>query len=109
MATTRSALTEEDIRTLVKGATADERARAARKLCGIIDKTRLSDADRTLAAEILRVMSADAAELVRKALAETLKASNLMPRDVALKLSRDVEAVCLPVLSYSPAFSDQDL
>jgi uncharacterized protein (DUF2336 family) len=109
MAMTRSALTEEDIRTLVKGATPDERAVAARKLCAVIDKSPLSDEDRALAAEILRVMAADAAELVRRALAETLKASPLLPRDVALKLARDVDVVCLPVLSFSPAFTDEDL
>jgi len=109
MATTRSALTEEDIRTLVKGATADERAIAARKLCKTIDTVRLSDEDRDSAGEILRIMAADAAELVRKALAETLKASPHLPRDVALKLARDVESISLPLLSFSPSFTDADL
>ena len=106
MATTRSALTEEDIRTLVKGVTAAERAAAAYKLCQSIDDARLSDEDREAAAEILRVMAADAAELVRRALAVTLKESLLVPRDVALKLSRDVEEICLPMLSFSPVFED---
>lgn len=109
MATTRAALTEGDIRTLVKGATPDERARAARKICTTIDRTPLTDDERTLAAEILKVMAADAAETVRRALAETLKASPLVPREVALKLARDVESVCLPVLAFSPAFTDDDL
>jgi uncharacterized protein (DUF2336 family) len=109
MATTRSALTDEDIRTLVKGATPDERALAARKLCTTMDRAPLSDDDRTLAADILRVMAADVAELVRKAIAETLQASNVVPRDVAVKLARDVESVCLPLLANSPAFSDDDL
>jgi uncharacterized protein (DUF2336 family) len=109
MATTRSALTEEDIRTLVRGATADERAAAAHKLCRTMDTAPLSDADRDLAAEILRIMAADAAELVRRALAVTLKKSPLVPRDVALRLARDVEGVALPVLSFSPAFTDEDL
>jgi uncharacterized protein (DUF2336 family) len=109
MATTRSALTEEDIRTLVKGATADERAIAARKLCKTIDTVRLSDDDRDSAGEILRIMAADAAELVRKALAETLKASPHLPRDVALKLARDVESISLPLLNFSPSFTDADL
>jgi uncharacterized protein (DUF2336 family) len=109
MATTRSALTDEDIRTLVKGATPDERALAARKLCRTMDRVPLSDEDRALAADILRVMAADAAELVRKAIAETLKASPVVPRDVAVKLSRDVESVCLPMLAFSPAFTDADL
>jgi uncharacterized protein (DUF2336 family) len=109
MATTRAALTDEDIRTLVKGATADERAAAAQKLCQTIERAPLTDEDRALAAEIVRVMAADAAELVRRALATTLKSSPLLPRDVALKLARDVESVCLPVLAFSPAFTDDDL
>jgi len=109
MATTRSALTDEDIRTLVKGATPDERAVAARKLCRSMDHAPLSAEDRELAADILRVMAADAAELVRTAIAETLQASDVVPRDVALKLSRDVESVCLPLLTFSPAFTDADL
>jgi uncharacterized protein (DUF2336 family) len=109
MATTRSALTDEDIRTLVKGATSDERALAARKLCANMESAPLSDEDRALAADILRVMAADATELVRKAIAETLKASTVVPRDVAVKLARDVESVSLPLLAFSPAFTDHDL
>lgn len=109
MATTRSALTEIDIRTLVKGATPDERAAAAHKLCRTIDAAPLSADDRELAAEILRIMASDAAELVRRALAVTLKKSPMLPRDVALKLARDVESVALPVLSFSPVFTDDDL
>lgn len=109
MATTRSSLTDEDVRTLVKGATPDERARAARKLCQTMDREALSEADRDLAADILRVMAADAAELVRTAIAETLRTSTVVPRDVALRLARDVEAVSLPMLAFSPAFTDEDL
>jgi uncharacterized protein (DUF2336 family) len=55
------------------------------------------------------MMAADAAELVRRALAVTLKGSPLLPRDVALRLARDVESVAIPVLNYSPAFTDDDL
>ena len=112
MATTRSALTEEDIRTLVKGVTADERASAAYKLCRTIDTAQLSDEDREAAAEILRVMArTDAAgdEPVRRALVVTLKDSPLVPRDVALKLARDVENISLPMLNCSPVFLDADL
>ena len=109
MATTRSALTDEDVRSLVKGATPDERALAARKLCATIDHETLSDADRALAGDILRVMAADAAELVRVAIAETLRSSSVVPRDVALRLARDVELVSLPMLACSPAFADHDL
>lgn len=109
MSTTRAALTDDDIRTLVKGATPDERAVAAHKICRTIDREKLSPEDRIRAEEILRVMAADAAELVRRALAVTLKNSPIVPRDVALKLARDVESIALPMLSCSPAFTDADL
>ena len=109
MSTTRAALTHADIQTLVRGATADERAAAAHKLFRRIDETALTDEERALAQDILRVMAGDAAELVRRTLAVTLKASRILPRDVALKLARDLESVATPVLSFSPAFTDEDL
>ncbi|HPA38394.1 MAG TPA: DUF2336 domain-containing protein, partial [Phenylobacterium sp.] len=109
MSTTRAALTDEDIRTLVRGATPDERAVAAHKICRNIDRAILTPAEREQAHEILRVMAADAAELVRRAISVTLKASPNVPRDVALRLARDVESISLPILSASPAFTDADL
>ncbi len=109
MTTTRAALTDVDIRMLVKGPTTDDRAVAAHKLCRRIDRDDLSPEDREQAYEILRVMAADAAELVRRAVALTLRSSPYVPRDVAMRLARDVETVSLPILSFSPVFSDSDL
>jgi len=109
MSTTRTALTDEDIRALIKGATIDERAVAAHKLCRAIDREQLSEEDRVKAHEILRVMAADAGELVRRALAVTLRSSPLVPRDVALKLAKDVDSIALPLLNFSPSFTDEDL
>jgi len=108
MSMTRAALTEADIRTLVRGRTEDERAAAAHKICRRIDQG-LEDDDRAAAEDILRMMAEDAAELVRRALAVTLKNSPQLPHDVAMKLSRDVDSVATPVLSFSPVFTDQDL
>jgi uncharacterized protein (DUF2336 family) len=108
MASTRSALTDSDIRTLVRGATEDERAAAAHKLCRRMDGG-VPDEEREAAHEVLRLMASDAAELVRRALAVTLKTSNILPRDVALRLAKDVESVSLPILHSSPVFTDEDL
>jgi uncharacterized protein (DUF2336 family) len=100
--------TPSDIRALVRGPSDDERAAVAFKLCRKID-TDLSRSDRAAANEILRVMAGDAAELVRRALAVTLRASEVLPRDVALRLADDVESIATPVLAFSPVFSDGDL
>lgn len=105
----RAALTDVDVHTLVRGESADDRAAAAHKLCRRMEREPLSDRERSAAQDILRVMAADAAELVRRALAVTLKSSPLLPRDVALKLAADVESVAVPVLNFSPAFTDEDL
>ncbi|WP_174301753.1 DUF2336 domain-containing protein [Caulobacter sp. S45] len=108
MAAARSALTQDDIRTLVRGVTADERAIAAHKLCRRIDAG-LGEEDRDAAAEVLRLMALDAAELVRRALAVTLKTSRELPHDVAVRLAHDVESVATPVLTFSPVLTDDDL
>ena len=109
MATTRAALTDVDIRMLVKGETADARAAAAHKLCRRLDGETLDADDQAKAQEILRIMANDAAELVRRSLAVTLRDSPLVPHDVAMRLARDVESIALPILSYSPVFTDADL
>jgi uncharacterized protein (DUF2336 family) len=109
MAAVRASLTDDDLRMLVKGSTADDRALAAHKLCRAMDRDDLSRQELAQAHEILRLMAKDAHELVRRALAITLKASPVLPRDVALKLGRDMESIALPVLNFSPAFTEEDL
>ncbi len=105
----RARLTEFDIRRLIKATDDDERASAAHKLCRSIDRVDLSDEDREAAQKILRVLANDAAELVRRALAITLKSSDLMPHDVARILAADVDSIALPIIGSSPVFTDADL
>ncbi|NJC42690.1 uncharacterized protein (DUF2336 family) [Brevundimonas alba] len=105
----RARLTETDIRRLIKATDDDERAAAAHKLCRSMDKAELTGIDRDAAQKILRMLAQDAAELVRRAMAVTLKSSDLIPRDVARKLAADVDSVALPLINFSPAFSDEDL
>jgi len=105
----RASLTDVDIRRLIKATDDDDRAAAAHKLCRSMEKAELSDQDRAAAQKILRMMAHDAAELVRRTLAVTLKASDLIPRDVARQLAADVDSVALPIIGFSPAFGDDDL
>lgn len=104
----RAAFEEGDIRALLRGPSDEERAGVAHRLCRRIDAG-VSPEEREAAHEILRLMAADAAEVVRRALAVTLKASRELPRDVALRLAADVDSIAVPVLNFSPAFSDEDL
>ena len=98
-----------DIRRLIKAADDDERAEAAHKLCRNMERAELGEEDRAAAQKILRMLANDAAELVRRAMAVTLKASDLIPNDVARKLAGDLDSIALPIIAASPAFSDEDL
>lgn len=105
----RARLTEIDIRRLIKATDEDERAAAAHKLCRNMEKAELTAEEREAAQKILRMLAHDAAELVRRAMAVTLKSSDLIPRDVARRLAADVDSVALPMINFSPAFTDEDL
>ncbi len=105
----RARLTEFDIRRLIKASDDDDRAAAAHKLCRSMDRIDLTDEDRQAAHKIMRLLAEDAAELVRRALAVTLKSSDLLPHDVARKLAMDVDSIALPIIGSSPVFADEDL
>lgn len=105
----RARLTEVDIRRLIKATDEDERAAAAHKMCRSMESVELDEAGREAAQKIIRLMSQDTAEMVRRAMAITLKASDLIPNDVARKLAADLDSIALPLIAASPVFSDDDL
>lgn len=105
----RARLTEADIRRLVQAADEDERAEAAHKLCRSMERVDLDEVERAAAQKIIRLLAQDAAELVRRAMAVTLKASDLIPHDVARRLASDIDSIALPIIASSPVFTDEDL
>ena len=107
--TMRANLTDSDIRTLIKGPTVEDRAQAAHKICRCIDEAQLSPEERAHAQGIMQVMAADAAILVRRALAVALKNSPKLPREIANQLARDVDTIALPIVLNSPSLTDADL
>ena len=109
MTATRARLTELDLRRLIKAPDDDERAAEAHKLCRGMERAGLTGPEREAAQKILRLLAMDAAELVRRAMAVTLKASDLLPHDVARKLATDVDSIALPLIGASPVFTDEDL
>lgn len=105
----RPQLSKADITRLVKGETAESRASVAHRLCRRISLDVLSEQERDYAQDIIRILARDTAELVRRTLAVTLRNSPVLPREIAVKLARDVETVALPILESSPVFTDEDL
>lgn len=100
---------EMDIRTLVRHPDNEARAFAAQRICRHVRQAEFSDSERKLAHDLLKYMAQDAAEMVRRALAVTLKNYPDLPRNIALKLAADVDSIAVPVLSFSPVFTDDDL
>ena len=107
--TFRPELTDSDIVRLMKGETPEARASVAHRLCRRIALDELNPQERAYAEEIMAILADDAAELVRRTLAITLRNSPVLPRDIALQLAQDIETVAIPVLENSPAFTEQDL
>ena len=107
--TLRARLNRSDIERLVNQGDPEIRALAARKFCARYAEGDLTDQDRTLGAEVVRILSGDAAELVRRALAVTLQRSAHLPSDVARRLIEDVESIAVPIIAGSPVLEDEDL
>lgn len=84
-------------------------ARVAESVATLHASGRLSHRERVIADDILRLMTKAVEVKVREALAEHLKHSQLLPRDIALTMARDVESVSIPILSYSQVLTDDDL
>lgn len=100
---------EEDVRQLVRHPDAARRATAAQRICRTVRTGKLSDAERQFAEKLLRLMAEDAVAIVRRALAVTLKNSPELPRDIAMKLAADVDNIAVPILTFSPVLTDEDL
>ncbi|MEZ6000543.1 DUF2336 domain-containing protein [Hyphomonas sp.] len=105
----RPQLTEQDIHRLMKGETPEQRASVAHRLCRRIALDVLSEDEQKYAEEIMAILADDAADLVRRTLSVTLRNSPILPREIALKLAQDIEAVAIPVLQDSPVFTEEDL
>lgn len=105
----RARLTQSELQDLLEDPSEDNRARLASQIVGHIEASDLTDQERQIAKEILRVMARDAALMVREALSESVKGFEDLPRDVALELARDVESVAVPLLGDSDIFTEEDL
>jgi uncharacterized protein (DUF2336 family) len=99
----------EDVQALLKDPRPETRVDVARKVATGLDNSDLSDAEKQLAIDILRAMARDAETRVRQAIADTLKSSEAMPRDVAVLLAKDDAIVATPILQSSPMLTDADL
>lgn len=97
---------------LAEDADDDVRSELARKIGRLMPDLRESRQARLrdLTIEAIETLSMDQLPQVRSALSESIKAIDNVPKDVILRLAKDVEEiVAVPVLEYSPLLNDADL
>jgi len=88
---------------------ADCRPQMAAKLGTAFAQGQLNDREKAVAVEVFRFLAKDIETEVRRALAEHIKATPLLPRELALQLAEDVASVAVPLLQSSPVLTDDDL
>jgi uncharacterized protein (DUF2336 family) len=102
-------LTAADVEELLSDRSVEARTKAASKISGEYSSGSLTESERKIAEDIFRTLARDIELRVRQALAEQLKESRLVPREIALTLARDVSDVSLPILEFSDVLTDEDL
>ena len=104
-----STLSHADVTRLLTEPSASTRAELAGKLGLELDSPKLAAHELELAQDIVRILAKDIETGVRTALAQSVRSARNLPRDVALRMAEDVEAVSLPILAQSLVLTDDDL
>lgn len=102
-------LTEDDVSQLTREPSPEMRTATAAKVAAEFAKHGLDPSARAIAEEIFRIMLCDAEVRVRRALSDSLKNCDFLPRDVALTLANDVIEVAEPILTFSLVLTEEDL
>ena len=85
-----------------------DRILVAQRVGQILSVDDLPAAERLAAEGLARELVRDAIERVRVTLSDAVKSAKFLPRDVALKIAHDVDAVACPFLEVTEIFSDRD-
>ncbi len=102
-------LSKEDIERLAADPSAAARVATAQKVAQTWKVATLTESVRAEAEKLLRVLAKDAIATVRQALSDHLKDASQLPDGMAMLLAKDIDAVALPLLVESRAFTDEDL
>lgn len=103
------ALSPDDIRRLLEDASTQTRVDITHKISTAYTNEGLQDREFKVAEQIFRLLLRDTEVRVRATLAEQIKECNVVPRDIVLKMARDVESVSLPILEFSEVLTESDL
>jgi len=102
-------LGEEDIRRLLEDPSPESRADTVRKVGAYMSTGDAGDGERALADDIYSLLVDDVETTVRRALSETLAASDSIPPGLARKLAHDIDEIAIPFIETARTLSDEDL
>jgi len=105
----RQNLSQADVLRLLADPTPETRIELASKVSGDYGTEGLSEQERVIAGEVLKILVADVEVRVREALSSNLKEFPGLDHDIALSLANDVDTVALPMLQFSTVLADADL
>jgi uncharacterized protein (DUF2336 family) len=104
-----TALSRNDIDRLLAEPSPALRAELADKVAVSLNGSDLAPEEVTLAQDIVRILARDVEVQVRASIAEGLRHSPLLPRDVARRLGNDIDQIALPLLTDSLVLTEADL
>src|ERR1035437_748876 len=102
-------LSRADVDKLLAQPSALLRAELAEKVGRDFDNQTLTASEVQIAQDIIRILAADIEATVRANLAQSLRCSNRLPHDVAVRLANDIDHVALPILTSSNLLTPDDL
>jgi uncharacterized protein (DUF2336 family) len=102
-------LSQEDVDRLLHDASSGTRVDMTNKIAGSYNGAGLTAQETAVAEQIFRLLLRDTELNVRVTLAQHLKDSTQIPRDIIKTMATDVEEVSLPILQFSQVLTDDDL
>lgn len=105
-------LSNQDVEKLLKDPSTQARKEVLSKITdqyNIMDEGSLSGDEAKIVEDIFRVLAKSAEVEIRKTLAESVKNSATLPRDIALTMAKDISEVAIPMLQSSQVLNDDDL
>lgn len=102
-------LSMSEVASLLEDKTSDSRTDITSKIANFYSGEVLNDSEKQIAEQIFRLLVRDTEIKVRASLAENLKSSTQIPRDIVMSMAQDVAEVSLPILQYSEVLNDDDL
>lgn len=93
---------------LLRGKDEEARIQVAHRVGRCLQDVGLSEADRRATELLASELAKDAVERVRLELSKAVSRARYLPRQIALKIAHDVDAVSCPFLRETEVFSDSD-